>query len=625
MLMESSKDVITSSAAGRIDSLTKSEMLPAPSQMHTDDAQDRAATRDHVNQSMKKWNYLVQRMRTADQIQFPLRTTKETPVAKDITSLTTPLNPRTDLEKKIQETLTKTGLQQKHVTDSDDDDDEGWIKPDVKLSTREDHDDADAGQAATPITSAYLAKLKAVMSYNVTKRKRMNKIRSKAYHRMQRKEKDKEAEKKMKELHEIDPAAAALKRQQQMDKMRALERATMKHKNRSKWVKHVKRVAFWDKDVREALQDESRRHEELTRKMTEPATKKMEEVQDDSSEDDDRRVDQLLSGTGSALKNLAAVDPTDPFSKARVGLADMAFMQRAQQRKEMEMQKELDDLEKTANEFRGVASTQEGAMSMGRKKMNLNAGPTASSVRVVIPQAETNDVEDEEKARNERDAEAPPQKKKGNAKKALTHAGESNVGETRTTFSGSAEHNHVTGKPSEPPSTKTSQQADLIRQAFLADDILAEIRKEKNMALEKDATPLDTNMAMPGWDEWGGADPNLNRRQTARLKRMELKRKIEIDELQKKRRDANLEHVFISENADAIPDKYVPAKVPFPYESAEQYDRATRMPLGPEWNTSTMVEQATRPKVTLRKGFIIEPLDDAVRVRQQKLTKLKRN
>lgn len=55
-----------------------------------------------------------------------------------------------------------------------------------------------------------------------------------------------------------------------------------------------------------------------------------------------------------------------------------------------------------------------------------------------------------------------------------------------------------------------------------------------------------------------------------------------------KRKDAQLNHVIISEKKDKKAAKYMLKDLPFPYTSAAQHEHKLATPLGPEWSTSTV-------------------------------------
>jgi len=93
-----------------------------------------------------------------------------------------------------------------------------------------------------------MAKFRAQESYRHAKAHRQNKIKSKKYHRLLRKEKTKEQIKEFEKLQNTDPVAA-LEKLNTIEKTRAEERASLRHKSTGQWARnHVVRAKY-DKDV----------------------------------------------------------------------------------------------------------------------------------------------------------------------------------------------------------------------------------------------------------------------------------------------------------------------------------------------------------------------------------------
>lgn len=93
-----------------------------------------------------------------------------------------------------------------------------------------------------------LAKLRARQSYKEGKARRQNKIKSKAYHRILRKERVKKKLKEFEELQKTNPEAA-LKKLDEIEKARALERFSLRHKSTGQWAKSKQVKAKYDKEV----------------------------------------------------------------------------------------------------------------------------------------------------------------------------------------------------------------------------------------------------------------------------------------------------------------------------------------------------------------------------------------
>lgn len=92
-----------------------------------------------------------------------------------------------------------------------------------------------------------------------------NKIKSKKYHRILKKEKMKQQIKEFELLQKTDPEAA-LRKIEQLDRSRIEERANLRHRNTGTWAKNLQVRAKYDKDVRKELADQIAISRELTAK-----------------------------------------------------------------------------------------------------------------------------------------------------------------------------------------------------------------------------------------------------------------------------------------------------------------------------------------------------------------------
>ena len=580
-LMEVAQTHMSTADTERLESITESlPIAHAESQVTpaNEAKNDRSITRDLAKKNLRKWNFFVRRLNEAENVQFPLRSDEKDITLHSMASISAPVHAETSLERKLNEIYERSGIYAEEPRSE-----QGYI-PLKKVERANDEQTAnDLDPDAYVTTPNILAKLKAAMSYDVKKRQRANKIKSKQYHRMQRKEEDKAREAMIKKMYEIDPKAAALRQKQHLEKQRAYERATMRHKNTSKYIKHIKRAAMWDSEKREALD----KQHEIYQKNT---AKDSLALQEDSASDQE--------ATEGALEDALTSNPLpqDFINKSREGLQQMSFMQRKRKNSVDEddaTPEESGAISEDSNAISGDDEPEGPRTAITRSAGRFRAEKAGDQqVAVRIPHV-TNAYEKVDASVDVADPEPP-------VKSAMYPT----VEEQR------------------------KEQEALIQQAFADEEILENLIKEKEAAIEKEAKPVDTNQALPGWNEWGGAaeeDSSLNKTQKARMARLEAKRKIELDALRQKRRDNSLQHVFINESAEAyVNPKFVAKKVPYPYSSQEQYEESVRLPLGKEWNAATVVEKLTTPPVRTKKGKIIEPLDSGVRRRNTPRTKIRR-
>lgn len=92
------------------------------------------------------------------------------------------------------------------------------------------------------------AKMRAQQSYKEAKARRQNKIKSKKFHRIQRREKMKQQLKEFELLQKTDPEAA-LKKLEEIEKARAEERFSLRHKSTGQWARNKQVRAKYDNEV----------------------------------------------------------------------------------------------------------------------------------------------------------------------------------------------------------------------------------------------------------------------------------------------------------------------------------------------------------------------------------------
>ncbi|RNF11378.1 U3 small nucleolar RNA-associated protein 14 [Trypanosoma rangeli] len=164
----------------------------------------------------------------------------------------------------------------------------------------------------------------------------------------------------------------------------------------------------------------------------------------------------------------------------------------------------------------------------------------------------------------------------------------------------------------------------LIARAFAHDEVDAEFLAEKTAQVETIMKPVDKNATLPGWGEWGGEDERLNQRHQAKLQSMELQRQIEKTTLMKSRADADLDHVIINhDGVELVPDRMLLHMIPRPFSNPTEFARSMRHPLGPEWNSAVAFKDANQPRLEVRQGHAVLPLDLSLRGKK-KMAKTKR-
>lgn len=192
-----------------------------------------------------------------------------------------------------------------------------------------------------------LAKMRALMFYHEQKRHRINKIKSKKYRRIRKKQRERAKESEI-EAEAIDNPDILRELEEKEELGRMKERMTLAHKNTSKWAKRIlKRGKNVDADTRKALSAQLKRGDDLRKKMTHASN---------AGDSDESESEDLVN---AAAKVLQETQNDEEDTGERKGLFKLKFMkkgiekQRAKAKeearqllRELETNEELDDYDR---------------------------------------------------------------------------------------------------------------------------------------------------------------------------------------------------------------------------------------------------------------------------------------
>ena len=165
--------------------------------------------------------------------------------------------PQTALEKSITDELTKQGLRS---------------EKDFKERELENLQHVDAKQLEERYHQ--LSQMKNLLFRQEIKNRRISKIKSKLYHKIKKREKDREEKKLLEYLETIDPAAAEQYRMKEEQK-KVEERLKLRHSSDNKFAKKVKRFGGMDNEgIKDAYNDMMREKSAL-KQRTKSTTKTM--------------------------------------------------------------------------------------------------------------------------------------------------------------------------------------------------------------------------------------------------------------------------------------------------------------------------------------------------------------
>jgi U3 small nucleolar RNA-associated protein 14 len=362
--------------------------LEAPLPKRQQDKLDRAVANEKANETLSRWVDTVKQNRRAEHISFPLKNPNESEAMGESRLMpTTAAAPANDLESTIQSILQQSGL-------SNGKDDEERLAQWEELQTNK------LPLEEVAKRRAQLRLERELLFREEIRAKRIKKIKSKAYRRVHRKEREKMMERERDAL-KADGVDVSEDEREYNDRRRAEERMGAKHRE-SKWAKGVKQSgrAAWDEDARAGVTEMARRNEELRRRIEgkevvnedeEGSDVFSEEEEDEDYEDEDEN--QVLQKQLGRLKE-------NPFSTDNSKLGSMLFMQKAEAARKA---RNDEDVERIRRELAGEEShseeEDENSARAGRRKyapISKAAMPAIQIARSEFEERLGSDEEDED-------------------------------------------------------------------------------------------------------------------------------------------------------------------------------------------------------------------------------------
>jgi U3 small nucleolar RNA-associated protein 14 len=628
---------------GTIPKTLKKDPKLAPSlPKRQKDKLERVAANEKAKETLDRWVDTVKHNRRADHLSFPLIDPESAKPhgSRHLvpTNLTAPMN---DLEDAIHNILQESGL----ATANADEEEERLQKFEELKTNKMPLEEVQARRAE-------LRRARDLLFREELRAKRVKKIKSKAYRRVHRKERER--------LDAMDRDAFAEggegdldeEDRDQADRRRAEERMGAKHRD-SKWAKQMKKSGrtVWDEDAKSGVSEMAQRNEELRRRIEgkevhndEASDAEPTFSSDDEDGDDVSDLDGEAAEFQSLQRQLNRVDGPDDLDASGPGsrLGSMKFMKQAEATRKARNDEEIAQMRKElAGENGSDESEQEE--SVGRKIF----GPT-KKIQTPLYQPEVrNEFEepDEEEWTGISDgppvslnAELPPTtgpklaaklsaselpsttaesilKKQGIAtdthKKKSSPQPELLPGEKHTqpdtdgwitvTYNNESD---ASDKDAESEAEAPLDQAEILRRAFAGDDVedAFEIEKATVIADEDEKLIDDT---LPGWGSWVGE--GLSKRDKQRNTGRWFRKEEGIKPAERK--DAKLKHVIVNQKRVKKNVSYMAGALPFPFTNRAEYERSIRMPIGSEWNVKETFQESTKPRVLVKPGSVIKPME----------------
>ncbi|ORY12872.1 Utp14 protein-domain-containing protein [Clohesyomyces aquaticus] len=350
--------------------------LDAPLPKRQQDKLDRSAANEKANETLARWTDTVKHNRRAEHLSFPIaHPNSGESFGESRLQPTTTAAPANDLENTIQRILQQSGLSNGQ---EDEDKIHKWEELQInKLPLEE-----------VQARRAELRKQRELLFREEVRARRVKKIKSKAYRRVHRKERERIAQRE-KDALRADGVDVSEDEREYNDRRRAEERMGAKHRE-SKWAKGMKESGrtIWDDDARAGVTEMARRNDELRRRIEgKDVRNEGDDGSDMSSEDES---DDEEDGTEVLQRQLGRLKQ-NPFSTDQSKLGSMMFMQKAEAARK---QRNDEEIETIRRELAGeeTPSEEEGdnATRVGRRKF----GPSGKSA---VPAIRPNRTEFEER------------------------------------------------------------------------------------------------------------------------------------------------------------------------------------------------------------------------------------
>ncbi|XP_074027616.1 U3 small nucleolar RNA-associated protein 14 homolog C [Leptinotarsa decemlineata] len=225
---------------------SKSTTLPTPLEKPQANLIKRTLNYEKSRLQLDRWESLVTANRAASNLVFPLGSVEKVKIEeKRAERYPSSWRVKSDLQKELEKLNPKV---EEFRIDTEEKEEYPLTLDELKQRRKE------------------MAKLRAHQSYKEAKARRQNKIKSKKYHRILKREKIKQQLKEFEQLQKTNPEEA-LRKLDDIEKARAEERFNLRHKGTGQWAKNKQIRAKYDKESRKELAQQLAISRDLTQKV----------------------------------------------------------------------------------------------------------------------------------------------------------------------------------------------------------------------------------------------------------------------------------------------------------------------------------------------------------------------
>ncbi|CAG8469082.1 4136_t:CDS:2 [Ambispora leptoticha] len=601
--------------------------LPPPLPKRIQEKFNRQAAYEETKKEISKWEPIVKRNRESDHLEFS-KSSSAASYQLSNNTLAGTFKASTELEKQVEHILEESGFKEKDIQQYEELELNKLTIEEIQSRRRE------------------LRMMRELMFREDLKAKRIAKIKSKTYHKIKKREREKN-KLNLEQLSQLDPELGH-QEQLKLEAARAQERMTLKHKNTSRWAKQALKYGRRnDAESRQAIVEQLQLHEKLKRKISgldsdenesnhsddQSVQDFVKDLEDAHNKDEDqsvkgdnlgRRIDgnpgRMVFGSNTSLKNQGTTSKTIDtekliqFNKSSELVNSSKTPDKIKQHPKNSNNDTNSDQEIDDDNNPWLQTEVSSKISTSKNKSKVNKDTQKSEKSVIKIKKKKRKLHDDEEILNDVEIDLD---------KVLTMMSAGQNSDTTSQVSKKK-------KSTESLSTTTAidnfasldqyddddyfdnnktpigfSQRELVARAFANDNVVEEFEEEKLATIDEDA-PKEKDLTLPGWGSWAGK--GVKKRLTKNNDFRVIQKPVHGEGIEmSKRKDANLKHVIINEKRIKKATKYLATQVPYPYETREQYERSLRNPLGKEWNTYEVFQKMVKPRVITKMGTIIDP------------------
>ncbi|XP_034482606.1 U3 small nucleolar RNA-associated protein 14 homolog A [Drosophila innubila] len=660
-ILRTSKHIETGKQLKNVHSTKK--VLQKPLEKPAADRIKRKIGYEGVKKKLGRWDAVVAQQRSAETQIFPIPSeTIHINTAAHVNKLNTRL--KSDLAKELQASDKKLReLRKAQIGDTTDEKALAQQEREL-LQKKMTRDELFARRRE-------LAYLRMRESQKSAKARMQNKIKSKKYHKLQKRQKILEQMKEFEVLQKTNPEAA-LEKLNALEKSRVMERASLRHKNTGTWAKNLQVRAKYDKDVRKDLAEQLAVSRQLTEKKvdTDSEDDHAEEMETNEQEVNDP-FNPWTKGKATA-KTEVPDDSNDPnwrkyWTERNLNekhLAEHRAELKAAEEENLQKEKKLPKVPKknTPKKKKSVATVENGWVVE-----EVESSAKTETIEDMFEQHEENLRQkvskkleklkkQVEKLKQPKMKAKPSKKKRDELKtlKDLTFKKKSQRVEIDEPLNAEEEqikpvldvnelNNSVEkAKDADPTAVSTidpnkvatitwkqsMRSSDAMNDALADDDeadydetdAAAERQLTISQAFEDDDIIADFNKDKTKDSEvknselqlampgWGSWAGAGISQDVIKRRNKRLLLKLSAPE---KRRDDNKDNLYINETTNKQARSHMVSTIPFPFKSLADYEASIRAPIGRNFVPETAFRMMTRPAVITRKGQVIEPMAES--------------